>query len=130
MRSEYEDIVRYVCGDNWISTDSDERDGGYGVALTLAYIRGVTPRLGDMASEIGTPAFVLEFAFRRLQVNGIFCSRSPVSSDPDLFAANAATEEGQYRCLMAWCNIAGLSSGWTGKGFTRAEYAALKNPVA
>lgn len=123
MKPEYEDIIRYVCGDNWMNTDLDERDGAYGVAMTLAYMKGVPSRLGELSAEIGVPPYVLEMAFRRLQVNGIFCQRSPVFTDPILRNEHDGSEYEQRRTLLAWCYIAGLSSGYTGKGFSRAEYA-------
>jgi len=123
MKNDYESIVRLVCGDNWSSSDisSDERDGGFGVAMILAYLRGTSARLQELSKVIGVPAYLLEMAYKRLQVNGLFSNRSWVLNDPLLRSESRGDMDGMYSSLRAWCYIAGMSSGFTGKGFTREE---------
>lgn len=126
MRYSYEQVVRVVCGDDWSSGDKsqDERDGGLGVAMMLAYLSGVPARLSDMSRAIDIPSYMLEMAYRRLQINGLFSPRSWVLSDP-LLSYDGDDIKALYDKLYAWCFIAGLSSGFTGKGFTREEYAEM-----
>lgn len=126
MKSSYEQVVRVICGDNWSSAESsqDERDGGLGVAMMLAYLQGVPARLTDLARAIDVPPYLLEMAYKRLQVNGLFSPRSWVLTDP-LLRMGGNNMRTMYESLYAWCHIAGMASGYTGKGFTREEYAAL-----
>lgn len=129
MRNTYEQVVRVICGDDWASPDktADERDGGFGVAIIMAYIDGVPCRLQDLSRALDTPPYLLEMAYKRLQMNGLFSSRSWVLNDQDLlsYGDNNLNINGMYKCLRAWCFIAGMASGFTGKGCTREEYAAF-----
>lgn len=125
MRSEYENVVKQVCGDDWCAgyRSPDEKDGGFGIAIILAFLRGTNNKLHDFAREIDVPPYTLEMAYKRLQINGLLSGRSWVLTDPLLFDG--------VRCdpmsrLRAWCHIAGLSSGFTGLGQTREEYAKAK----
>lgn len=124
MKNSYEQVVRVICGDNWANSEmsQDDRDGGFGVAMILAYLQGVSPRLTDLSRTIDVPPYLLETAYRRLQINGLFSPRSFVLSDP-LFHYEGNDPQTMYDALYAWCFIAGYASGYTGKGFTREEYA-------
>lgn len=125
MRPEYEDIVRYVCGDDWNAgfRSADDKDGAFGVAIVLAFIRGTKGKLHDLSKEIDVPPYILETAYRRLQINGIMSARSWVLSDPLLFDGE---EHDPMSVLRAWCDIAGRASGYTGLGQTRDEYAIAR----
>ena len=124
MRLEYEKIIKLVCGDDWCSQSKtpDEKDGGFGVALALAFIRGVPPRLGDFSRELDVPHYILETAYRRLQVNGLLSARSWLINDPHLAGRQNRTDEDYKHAMILWCHIAGLSSGFIGKGLMRSEY--------
>jgi len=124
MNLVYEKIVRIVCGGDWNGSSStpDDRDGGFGIAMVLAYLQGSNSRLGDLSKAIGIPAYSLETAYKRLQINGIFSPRSSILDDPILKFGGSNNDNSSIR---AWCHIAGLASGYTGKGFTREEYASL-----
>lgn len=126
MKNSYEQVVRVICGDNWSSSENsqDERDGAFGVAMMLAYLQGVPARLSDLSRTIDVPSYLLEMAYKRLQINGLFSPRSWVLSDPLLRMSGNNTKT-MYDSLYAWCYIAGMSSGYTGKGFTRQEYAGI-----
>lgn len=121
MRYEYENIVKHVCGDDWNSANrsDDEKDGGFGVAMILAFIRGTNSRLHDLAREINVPPYALEIAYKRLQINGLLSSRSWVLSDPLLYDNGNHDYMSRVR---AWSHIAGLASGFCGLGKTREEY--------
>lgn len=124
MRNNYEQIVRIICGDNWAGPDCnlDERDGGLGVAMMIAYISGVPARLTELSRAIDVPSYLLDTPYKRLQMNGLFSPRSWVLTDPLLRATGSSSRNG-YDSICAWCYIAGYASGLTGKGFTREEYA-------
>jgi len=123
MRSEYERIVRLVCGDDWCmqSKSPDEKDGGFGVAITLAFVKGTSPRLSDLSRELDVPHYILEMAYRRLQVNGLLSSRSWTLKDPYLTGRTVSSGEDQRRAMLNWCHVAAMSSGFLGRGLTRAE---------
>jgi hypothetical protein len=118
MKNSYDKIVRLICGDNWNTEEvtPEERDGGYGVALCLAYLQRVGPRLGDLAEAIGCQPFVLDAAYRRLQINGGFCPTSRLLKDPTLFMNNVKSDDDYNRSMRSWCHIAALASGFLGKG--------------
>ena len=124
MKNQYEQIVRIICGDDWAGSDKtqDDKDGAVGVAIIIAYLQGVQPRLLDLARAIDLPPYLVEMAYRRLQMNGIFSPRSWILSDRALTAKGGMNRNGTVsESMYAWCYIAGMASGYTGKGFTRAE---------
>ena len=125
MKPEYENIVKYVCGEDWNAgyKSADEKDGGFGVAIILAFVRGTNNKLHDFAKEIDVPPYVLEMSYKRLQINGLLSNRSWTLTDPLLY------DDGDHDTmsrLRAWCHIAGLSSGFIGLGQTREDYAKMK----
>jgi len=128
MKAQYEKIVRLICGDNWETEEvpSDERDGGYGVSICLACLQGAAPRLGELSEYIGTPPHLLEVAYKRLQINGVFSSYSPILDDKTLMMSRAKTEDDMMNCMKSWCHIAGLASGFIGKARLRQEMSSTK----
>lgn len=126
MRDDYAQIVSDVCTDRWSYSDTpaDERDGGFGVAMTLAYLNGTRPNLTDFASALRVPSYALEMAFKRLQMNGVFAPDSPILNDDTLKGvSNRRSRNDRMAYHRAWCHIAGLASGYCGKGLTREEMA-------
>jgi len=124
MKNNYEQVVRVICGDDWSGYDKnqDERDGGFGVAMILSYLKGTSAKLTDLSKAIEVPSYLLEMAYKRLQINGLFSPRSWVLNDPLLLNDSEAA---MYESLYAWYQIAGMASGFTGKGFTREEYSTI-----
>ncbi len=120
MRMQYEKIVKIICGDNWNSNEipSDEKDGAYGVAIVLAMLGNVPPKMLDLSSAIGVSPNLLENAYKRLQINGVLNFNSQILRDPLLTMSNAKTEEQYNSCIRAWCHIAGMASGYVGKGIS------------
>ena len=119
MKREYEQLVNLVCGEDWSmpETPEDERDGGMGVAMVLAYMKGVEPKITEFSSVLGIPPYMLEISYMRIKANGLLSSESWVLSDPHLKGANDKDPS------HVWCHIAGLASGFVGrKGLSRAEY--------
>lgn len=125
MKPEYENVVKYVCGDDWNAgyRSADDKDGGFGIAIVLAFVRGTNNKLHDFAREIDVPPYILEMAYKRLQVNGLLSPRSWVLTDPLLY--DDGNHDPMSR-LRAWCQIAGIASGYCGLGQTREEYARAK----
>jgi len=128
MKSQYEEIVRLICGNNWETEEVplDETDGGYGVAICLACLKGANPKINELADYIGTTPYLLEMAYKRLQINGVFSYNSPILNDEDLLMSKAKTEEDMDRCLRAWSHIAGMASGYIGKGGMRSDSSPPK----
>ena len=126
MKTEYESIVKQVCGDDWSANyrTADDKDGAFGIAMILAFLRGTNSKLHDLAREIDVPPYILETAYKRLQVNGLLSARSWVFNDRALYSDDHNIHPMDR--LRAWCHVAGLASGYTGLGQTRAEYAAAK----
>lgn len=118
MKYQYEKIVRIICGDNWNSDQVplEETDGGLGVAMCLAYMQKPMYKITDFADAIGCPPFVIEVAYKRLQINGVFSPHSTILKDSILYMNNAQNEEDYNRSLRAWCHLAALAAGFIGKG--------------
>tara|TARA_B100000614_G_scaffold262915_1_gene301196 strand:- start:20820 stop:21221 length:402 start_codon:yes stop_codon:yes gene_type:complete len=127
MKQEYERVVRVVCGDDWCGQHKtpDEKDGGFGIAMVLAFLRGTPARLAELSKEIDVPHYVIEIPFRRLHLNGIFNDWSWVLTEP-LLKGESRSADDAHRAMLIWCHIAGLSSGFTGKGLTRPELSERK----
>lgn len=120
MKAEYEQIVKLVCGEDWNSHQHtlDDRDGAYGVAIALAFLRISSSKLPDLAKEIGVPLYLLDMPYKRLQLNGLFSFDSWLLTDPLLVNGDPVEP---MRSIRAWCHVAGLASGYCGRGQTREE---------
>ena len=104
----YEEAVRRICGENWRTVNIDEKDGGYGVALAIAFIKGTKPTVGDMCNHLGiTPEEMLP-AFNRLHRMGVF-SRFNLRKDKT-YQLSLSEDEAQ----RAFAHIAGLAGGLIG----------------
>ena len=124
MNYSYERIVNTICGNDWCGPEStpDDIDGGLGVAIMLAYLQSSNSRLPELAKMIEVPSYLLETAYKRLQINGLFSPRSWVLRDPLLLSGESSNVSNHNSALIAWCFIAGMASGYTGRGFTREEF--------
>ena len=127
MKYEYETIVKQVCGDDWSANyrTADDKDGALGIAMILAFLRGTNSKLHDLSREIDVPPYILETAYKRLQVNGLLSGRSWIFQDRALYSDDPGIDP--MTRLKAWCHVAGLASGYTGLGQTREEYATAKD---
>ena len=105
----YEDTVRRVCGENWKTVNHQEKEGGIGVAIVQAYLRGTKPSVMDMAQNLGINPDEIVAPFSRLARNGVFSYAFNAKKDPIL---NASL--GDDETHRAWGHIAGTASGFIG----------------
>lgn len=122
MNIKYDEAVRIICGPDWSSPNKsqDDKDGGYGAAIMLAYMKGVPARINDLSRAIDVPPFLLEMSYKRLNLNGMFSAKSWILNNPSLIEIDSDSD------LYTWCHIAGMSSGYIGKGMTREEYHQMR----
>jgi hypothetical protein len=106
----YEDAVRKICGDDWKTVSYGEREGGVGVAVMIAFIRGTRPTLNDMAVHLGVPVDELHAPFTRLAKSGAFSKEWGAKKD-DLLLGNTQDRKEHDK---AWCHIAGIAGGLIG----------------
>ena len=113
MNPKYKEIVDIICGNNWNTNEvsNEETDGGYGVAMVVSFLQGTRPKIEYFSRDLGVPIIQLQNAYKRLEVNGIWHKRSWVKRDPYLMP----NQRNQENMLRAWCDIAGLASGFKGK---------------
>lgn len=114
---EYEDIVQVICGKNWRSESEESKHGGYGVSMTIAFLKGATPDLANLSSHIKTPASELVKPFSRLLRGDVFNSNT--KKDLELIGVGINTtllydtkywnKEKSYAC--AWGYIAAIAAG-------------------
>lgn len=129
MKNEYETIIKDVCRvDNWRRARRQEREGSVGVACMLAFLRGVSPNVADMARDIGVSTDEMEIPFRRLLVNGVFSDRYAAREDSALLgkAVNKPLSDSGIvytasdQTRNAWATLAGIAGGLTGLRETAA----------
>jgi hypothetical protein len=111
---KYENRVREICGDEWRTTEANERDGGYGVAIMVAYLNGARPTLDDMSRHLRVDIEEIEIAFRRLQANGVFLPDYDTRNDLAILEDNSVDP---VEIRTAWATIAGQASGFVGQGY-------------
>ncbi|MFA5599856.1 MAG: hypothetical protein WDA06_04590 [Phenylobacterium sp.] len=114
---KYAELVEQICGRGWANASDDERNGGYGVAMVIAYMNGAKPDLDSLSFHVGVPATQLAKAFARLNQNNMF--DDSVKNDVEL-GANAVSPTASTiskwslidasRC--AWSHVAGIASGY------------------
>jgi hypothetical protein len=124
MRKEYDEIVRNVCKlTNWKLAPTPEKEGAIGVAIVLAFRRGVAANESDLARDIGVPIEEVVTPFKRLLVNSIFSTKFDVRNDPvysgecgdaDVNLGHEMVVKASERTRNAWANVAGLAGGLTG----------------
>lgn len=107
---KYEDYVRKFCGETWKTISDQERQGGYGVAVMFAYLRGVKPTLNDVAKHLGVTADEINIPFVRLLRNGAFHKDKWKSKTDSCLTG----EEGDDEAHRAWGFVAAVSGGFLG----------------
>ena len=111
----YEDVVKTICGDNWRSLDKEEREGGYGVACLLAYMRGAEATVDKIASHLGVGVGEIQAAYSRLVQCGLFSKEFDARGDKWLRG-----EGNKRQNMCAWGYISGISSGIVSRCFGRS----------
>ena len=109
MRNDVNEHVREICGENWLD---EEKDGGYGVAMVYAYIKGCRPLLNDLAKYLSLPCDELNKPFIRLEAGGIFSKKFDARHDLQLLkkCGNNKTQQEEWG-QRAWAFVAGIASG-------------------
>lgn len=116
MKQEYEDIIRKICllGD-WREADQPEKDGAVGVAIILAYLKGVRLDIDDVSRHLGLDRNLVEVPFRRLLTNGVFSQKYNLKEDTALLGKKKTYWQTSAEYTRnAWCVLAGISAGLTG----------------
>jgi hypothetical protein len=105
MKSRYEKLVNQF-SPNWVKGDKEERDGGIGMAIVVAYIDGCRPRLSDFARYLGLEISELKDPFDKLLYAGIFSQSFNARKDRALNGDSTRSEG-----LNAWGYIYGIAAG-------------------
>jgi hypothetical protein len=126
---KYEPLLHAVCvTDDYYKLRDCEWEGCLGVACAISVIEGIEPNLLSISRHLDIPYYdkSLQNAFDRLRVNGIFSSSFNIRKDylltgngRDYHIKNSEGEElhcvkGSERERNAWCNVAGIASGFIG----------------
>ena len=107
---KYEEYVRRICGESWKTVSESERQGGFGVACVMAYMRGVKPSLPELSKHLGVTPDEINVPFVRLLRNGVFNrDRWNTKSDPDLLGNTG--DDNAERC---WAFVAAVGGGFLG----------------
>jgi hypothetical protein len=106
----YEDTVRKICGESWKTVNQQEKEGGYGVAVMIAFLRGCRPALQDLSAHLEVPTDDIISAYTRLAKNGVFQKDWGARKDRALLG-QAESRDVHDR---AWAHIAGMASGFIG----------------
>jgi len=107
---KYEDQVRRICGEDWRVVSDQERQGGYAVAILIAYLKGTRPTLQDIANHLGVTADEINVSFIRLLRSGAF-HRDEWNSknNPDLLGNSSESEAHRM-----WAFVAAVGGGYLG----------------
>jgi hypothetical protein len=100
----HNDFVEMICGEGWNNNEAD-RNGGYGVAIVVAFIKGVKPELPAIASYLKLKEDELRPAFNNLFECGVFSTKFNAKKDNALLGRASDAE-----IKMAWGQISGLAS--------------------
>jgi hypothetical protein len=108
---KYESEIRRVCGEDWKTITQEERDGGYGIAILIAYMRGVKPSIGDLARHLGATPDELSRPYVRLMRNGALGRDEiwKVKDDQSLTGHN-----GDLEAYRSWSFVAAVAGGFLG----------------
>lgn len=100
---KYEETVRKICGENWRDASTTDREGGYGVAIVYAFLKGTRPTINDMSNSLDVDISDIEIPYSRLARAGVFSKKWNAKSDPYLNIKNIDS--------WGFSHIAGLASG-------------------
>jgi hypothetical protein len=106
----YEDTVRKVCGETWKTVNKREMEGGYGVAIMIAFLRGCRPSITELAQHLEVPPEELVTPYTRLAHSSVFHKDWGARRDRALLG-QADSREVHDR---AWAHVAGVAGGFLG----------------
>jgi hypothetical protein len=118
---KYSSLLKTICMiEEYNELSEREWEGCLGIACVISIIEGVSINLQSIAYNLGMPFenVNLENAFERLKINGIFGGRRNIKYDPLLKGKGRDNKymKGVERERNAWCDIAGVASGFIGMG--------------
>jgi hypothetical protein len=120
----YEEKVRNICGEDWKTVNQGEKEGGYGVACMLAFMRGQRPVISELSKHLEIPADEIVAGYTRLSKNGLFNKDWGLILDEEgnvLVEGGARRDEallgrdGTDACERAWAHIAAVAGGFIGR---------------
>jgi len=116
---KFEKFVETICGLNWREVSKEDLEGGYAVAILVAFIKGASPTIKDIARNIGLSEKDIEAPYNRLLNSGIFSDDFSAKSDPELIGKTFNnkkdcrdvnwTQDQAYS--NAWGHISAIGSG-------------------
>ena len=118
---KYEKLVAEICGDNWARASYEEQEGGYGVAMLVAFMEGTNPSMPELAKAINVPiSDRISRAYDRMLRSGLFSSGFDAKNDKELngvgfssdYDGRVARWSNKSASKHAWCNVAGIASGF------------------
>jgi hypothetical protein len=130
---KYEDVVESVCGNSWNKSSIEEMQGGYGVAMMIAFMKGEAPVLNGLSRAIDVNKRDLDLPYQRLLMTGMFSKNFDAKGDLELlgkgFSATAIyikdkkfwVEDGAYR--NAWAHVAAIASGFIDRNIDKRKGA-------
>lgn len=102
-----EKLVRRICGNGWRNLPGQELDGAWGVAIVNTILRGVPPKIGQVAYQLGVDKSNISSAFYRLSQNGC------MTRGADKIMEDKSSLEDPHDDLV-WYYYAGFAAGATG----------------
>lgn len=115
---KYNDIVRTICGARWREGCDEDQDGAIGVALMLAYLKGSSPRLKDLAEWLNIKEKNIQVPYDRLLQSGLFSNGFNARNDLELLGQSIREEvdsldswREEQAIRNAWCHIAAIAAG-------------------
>jgi len=140
---KYEQNIKHFCRFEWSdkSVSREDRIGGYGIAIMMAFLGGVPPTIKAFSDHLGEPRENLQFAFDNLMKSGMFSKNFDARSDKELqgdgvnksaLTVKFKSDDEIIRTLLlnnnadvfgyqiwskakavksAWCHIAAVASG-------------------
>jgi len=116
---KYEALLKTICQmEDYSVLNDNEWEGCLGVACVMAFIEDVTPNIFSLSKHLDIPHYDihLQKAFDRLRINGVFGNKYGAKYDPALTgdAKGNYWYTGSEIGRNAWCNIAGMASGYIG----------------
>ena len=132
---KYDGVARNICNIKKFSSLSElseeERDSYLGVCMVLAFMKGISSDLSDLAYHLKVEFSSLQKPYFRLKINEVFEKNYDARNDSVLLGRPQLIEgliDCDHRSEIAWCNLAGVSSGHVGIKFekTLGEYNKIK----
>ena len=117
---KYKGIICSTCNiENLEDLNELEKDSVVGVAIILAFMKGVNSNLQDLSGHLGISYGDLSEPFYRLRDNGVFTSKYNIRNDKILKGVKQNIIQNKWvspkhATELAWAHLAGISGGVTG----------------